>query len=333
MSVKPKTSLALPYEIKEANCLRLIRKIASGGMGTVYEALQLGTEGFQKTMAVKMLVEDAAEDQEFVEMFIGEAKLVADLVHENIAQVYQLGKCLNSFYIAMEYIHGVNLQEFQDRHASCGKKIPVDLSCFIISRVGRALEYAHNKKDKSGKLLGVVHRDVSPKNIMLSFEGVVKLTDFGIAKAVNVMRNREGDVLYGKVPYMSPEQAAFKVTDGRSDLFSLGICFYEMLAGEMLFGDEETILTMRKIMQEDILPIRQKCPNISPKVEDILHKALQRELEKRYQTAEKMRSDLEHFMYDGGYGPTNLSLSQYLRELFPDKLNYQYHSQNEKTWL
>lgn len=202
--------------------LQLVRKISKGGMGTVYEAIQFGAKGFKKTMAVKVLHEEYSNDEEFLDMFIGEAKLVADLIHDNIAQVYQLGQYQNTYYIAMEYIHGVNLQEFHDRHIYRDIMVPTDLSCFIISRVCRALDYAHNKRDSRGQLLGVVHRDVSPKNIMLSFEGVVKLTDFGIAKAQNVMMNREGDVLYGKVPYMSPEQASFQETDLRSDIFSLG---------------------------------------------------------------------------------------------------------------
>ncbi len=308
-------------EIKDFNRFQLIRKIASGGMGTVYEAVQLGAEGFKKTMAIKTLIDDAAVDREFVEMFIGEAKLVADLVHENIAQVYQLGKHQNSFYIAMEYIHGVNLQEFHDRHIYKSISIPIDLGCFIISRVCRALAYAHSKRDKNGQLLGIVHRDVSPKNIMLSFEGVVKLTDFGIAKARNLM-NKEGDVLYGKVPYMSPEQAAFQETDARSDIFSLGICFYELLTGDMLFGDEETIITMHKITKEDVPSIRKKRPDVPGKVEEILKKALYRDKNLRYQKAQDMIFDLEHFMYDKGYGPTNLMLQEYLKSLFPEKLRY-----------
>lgn len=309
-------------EIKDFNRFQLVRKIATGGMGTVYEAVQLGAEGFKKTMAIKTLIEDVAVDREFVDMFIGEAKLVADLVHENIAQVYQLGKYGNSFYIAMEYIHGVNLQEFHDRHVYKNIKIPVELSAFIISRVCRALAYAHNKRDKNGQLVGIVHRDVSPKNIMLSFEGVVKLTDFGIAKARNLMLNKEGDVLYGKVPYMSPEQAAFQATDARSDIFSLGICFYEMLAGDMLFGDEETIITMQKITKEDVPPIRKKRADVPAKVENILQKALYRDRNLRYQSAQAILLDLEHFMYDGGYGPTNLTLEKYLKDLFPEKVRF-----------
>ena len=310
------------FEIIEQHQFQCIRKIASGGMGTVYEALQIGAEGFKKTMSIKTLMEDVAGDREFVDMFVGEAKLVADLVHDNIAQVYQLGKYQNSFYIAMEYIHGVNLQEFLDRHIYRRRPIPIELASFIISRVGRALDYAHNKRNTNGELLGVVHRDVSPKNIMLSFEGVVKLTDFGIAKARNVMMNREGDVLYGKVPYMSPEQAAFQETDARSDLFSLGICFYEMLAGDMLFGDEETIVTMHRITKEDVPPIRAKRIDVPQRVEQILQQTLLRDRSQRYQTAKQLVHDLEHFMYDGGYGPTNHTLEQHLKTMFPEKIRY-----------
>lgn len=309
-------------EIRDSNRFQLLRKIASGGMGTVYEAAQIGAEGFKKVMAIKTLVDDVAGDREFVDMFIGEAKLVADLVHENIAQVYQLGKYQNSFYIAMEYIHGVNLQEFLDRHIYRRKQVPVDLTCFIVSRVCRALSYAHNKRNKDGELLGVVHRDVSPKNIMLSFEGVVKLTDFGIAKARNVMYNKEGDVLYGKVPYMSPEQASFQETDARSDIFSLGICFYELLVGEMLFGDDKTVITINKITKQDVAPITSRRADVPVKVQEILQKSLCRDRNQRYQTAQEMCSDLEHFMYDGGYGPTNLLLQRYLRELFPEKMRF-----------
>ncbi|WP_372364564.1 serine/threonine protein kinase [Candidatus Uabimicrobium sp. HlEnr_7] len=307
------------FEINDGHELKIVRKIASGGMGTVYEAIQIGARDFKKRMAIKTLMEDAAEDKEFVDMFISEAKLVADLIHENITQVYQLGKFQNSFYIAMEYINGVNLQDFQERHTAIQEVTPEDISAFLISRVCRALEYAHNKRDSEGDLLNIVHRDVSPKNIMISFEGIVKLTDFGIAKAVHHM-DKEGDVLYGKVPYMSPEQASFKVTDSRSDIFSLGICFYELLSGEILFGNQETIITMQKIMREDVPPIREKCPNISEKLERIIHKALDRDLEKRYQTAGEMGTDLEHFLYDDGYGPTNLTLKKYVKNMFPERV-------------
>ncbi|MCA8938238.1 MAG: serine/threonine protein kinase, partial [Planctomycetes bacterium] len=189
--------------IKDTNTFQLVRKIAEGGMGAVYEARQLGAEGFEKTMAVKTILEEFSANDDFTDMFIGEAKLVADLIHQHIVQIYQLGKFHRHYYIAMEYINGVNLEEFIEKHQQFEKRIPTEFCVYIASRVARALEYAHKKRNRHGELLGIVHRDVSPKNIMIEAEGVVKLTDFGIAKARNIMKDKEGDVLMGKVQYMS----------------------------------------------------------------------------------------------------------------------------------
>lgn len=296
---------------------RPVRVIAEGGMGTVYEAIQYGAEGFEKTIALKTILEEYSRDTEFVEMFIGEAKLVADLVHQNIVQIYQLGKHGNQYYIAMEFIHGLNLEKFMDTHFDQDKPIPTDICTFLISRVCRGLEYAHRKADASGKPLGVVHRDVSPKNVLLTYEGVVKLTDFGIAKAANYFRNREGEILLGKVQYMSPEQAQYKETDRRSDIFSLGIVLYEMLTGRILFGDEDTMVTLDNVVRKDVPPVTHYNKEVPEEVVRILNKALERDLDQRYQDAGEMGYDLEHYMYHNRFGPTNVTLEKYLRELFP----------------
>src|SRR5215210_6620188 len=167
--------------IEENHRYTMVRRLAEGGMGAVYEAKQYGTEGFQKTVAIKTILESFSTNPEFVRLFIGEAKLVADLVHENIVQVYHLGKAGNIYYIALEFVEGINLEQFMDYHIDRGILVPVELGAFIISRVCRGLEYAHNKRGRDGLPLNIVHRDVSPKNVMLNYEGVVKLTDFGIA--------------------------------------------------------------------------------------------------------------------------------------------------------
>ncbi|MBN4054906.1 serine/threonine protein kinase [Acidimicrobium ferrooxidans] len=307
-------------EIVDSYRFKLTRKIAEGGMGTVYEALQYGTDGFTKRLAVKTLNREVSSDEEFVGMFVGEAKLVANLVHQNIVQIYQLGKSGQQFYIAMEYISGVNLQEFLDRHADLTRQVPVDTAAFIVSRICRGLEYAHQSTSADGNLLGVVHRDISPKNLMMTWEGVVKIADWGIAKARAFMTDREGDILLGKSQYMSPEQASFEQTDARSDLFSLGIVFYELLAGGPLFDDAETIVILDKVMNADVGPIRQHCPDLPTEIERILMRALARDRQGRYQTAKEMGDDLEHYMYDKGFGPTNQTLQAYLRETFPDKV-------------
>lgn len=296
---------------------RLVRKIAEGGMGAVYEAIQYGTEGFEKIVAIKTIIEDYSADTEFVDMFIGEAKLVADLVHQNIVQVYQLGKIGNRYYIALEYVHGVNLEEFLERHEEIGKRLPVELAAFIVSRVCLGLDYAHNKTDKTGNLLGVVHRDISPKNVMIDTQGVVKVTDFGIAKAAQYMRNREGEVLMGKVQYMSPEQARFEQTDRRSDVFSLGVVFYELLAGKNIFADEDTMVAIQNICQKPIPSVRDYNDKVPPELEAIMMKALDRDKTKRYQSANDFGYDLQYYMYHDRFGPTYQMMESYLKEIFP----------------
>jgi len=306
-------------QIRDEYRFELTRKIAAGGMGAVYEGIQLGAQGFRKKMAIKLIHEQMSRDQDFVDMFIGEAKLVANLVHQNIVQIYQLGKAGDSFYIAMEYIDGINLDELQQGHRKHQVRIDPDMAAFIISRVCRGLHYAHAKRDEQGNTLGVVHRDVSPRNIMITSEGVVKLTDFGIAKAADLMLDREGTILLGKTSYMSPEQAAFQSTDGRSDIFSLGICAYELLSDTVLFEQAETMLVLERVCGQDIPPLQQVCPRVPEELSRIITRALDRDLDKRYQTAGEMGDDLEHFMYDKGFGPTNITLEKHLLEIFPEK--------------
>ena len=285
-------------------------------MGSVFEAIQDGVEGFDKRVAIKTIRQDFTTNFEFVEMFIGEAKLVADLVHENIVQVYQLGRTGRSYYIAMEYVDGLTLESYLDRHFDTAKELPIELGAFIISRVCRGLEYAHKKLGRDGEPLGIVHRDVSPKNVMMNFEGVVKLTDFGIAKARVLMQQKEGEVLMGKAEYMSPEQARFETTDKRSDLFTLGILLYEILTGEQLFAVEDIYETLDNVKFKRVPDPQSYRAGIPEELSRITMKALERDVERRYQTAGEMGYDLEHYMYHDRFGPTNVALSGYLRELF-----------------
>jgi len=302
--------------IDESRRYTMVRRLAEGGMGAVYEAKQYGAEGFQKTVAIKTILESFSTNPEFVRLFIGEAKLVADLVHENIVQVYHLGKTGNVYYIALEFVEGINLEAFIDYHLERGIAMPIELGAFIISRVCRGLEYAHNKKGRDGQMLGIVHRDVSPKNVMINVEGVVKLTDFGIAKARMVMEQEEGEVLMGKVEYMSPEQARYEHTDRRSDLFALGIVGYELLTGHHIFETEDIYQTLENVKDAPIPHPKTYRPDLPDMLCDILMKALERDLNKRYQTAGEMGVALEYYMYHKGYGPTNVTLGNYLKQSF-----------------
>ncbi|MEI6105927.1 MAG: serine/threonine-protein kinase [Opitutae bacterium] len=299
----------------------LIRKLAEGGMGLVYEAVQKGTGNFRKIVAIKLIREEYSSIPEFQKNFIGEAKLVADLIHTNIVQTYHLGQISGQYFMTMEFVSGVNLEQFIDRHSELNRKVPLDMAVFIASRVCRGLSYAHAKRDLEGRPLGIVHRDVNPKNVMLAIEGDVKLTDFGIAKALDLMYNEEGKVIPGKDEYLSPEGASYAVTDARSDLFSLGIVMTEILLGKNIFRGASRMESRRNILSMPVPHFATLRDDIDPKLEAIIHKSLQRDRDKRYQSAFAMLTDLELYLYSDRYGPTNEKLAVYLAEVFPSSKN------------
>jgi len=294
----------------------IVRKIYEGGMGVVYEAEQLGARGFVKRIAIKVVRQNYADQQQFIENFIGEAKLVADLIHTNIVQTYHLGETRGIYFIAMELINGVNLEQFAQQLEDKRRVLPKELAVFIVSRVARGLAYAHAKTDKDGRLLGLVHRDVSFKNIMIAFEGDVKLTDFGIAKARGFLADNEGEVVAGKADYMSPEQADFQITDKRSDVFSAGVVLAHLLLGHNVFKGNSAEESRQRMIRMPVPDFRTLDERIDDRLNQILHRALSRELENRYADADKLLYDLEHYIYHSGYGPTNETLGRFIRELF-----------------
>jgi len=294
----------------------IVRKIFEGGMGIIYEAEQHGARDFVKRVAIKVVRQSYANQQQFIENFVGEAKLVADLIHTNIVQTYHLGEAKGIYFIAMELIRGVNLEQFAEHLHEKHRVLPVEIAVFIASRVCRGLAYAHDKTDKDGKPLGLVHRDVSFKNIMIAFEGDVKLTDFGIAKARGFLVDNEGEVVAGKADYMSPEQADFQITDKRSDLFSLGVVLAHLLLGRNVFKGETPEDSRKNVMNLAIPDFRSIDSRIDERLNEVLHKALSRDLTKRYTDASAMLYDLEHYIYHSGYGPTNETLGKLIRQLF-----------------
>ncbi|EIP97940.1 serine/threonine protein kinase [Opitutaceae bacterium TAV1] len=293
----------------------MTQKIAEGGMGLVYKAVQRGAGNFRKIVAIKLIREEYSTVPEFQKNFIGEAQLVADLIHTNIVQTYHLGQIGGQYFMVMEFVNGVNLEQFLERHRALNREIPVDLAVFIISRVARGLAYAHTKRDPDGRLLDIVHRDIGPKNIMIAHEGDVKLTDFGIAKALDLMYNEEGQVIAGKDEYLSPEQASYAVTDARADLFGLGIVLTELLLGKNIFRSADRLESRRNILELPIPAFGALREGIDDRLEAIIAQLLTRDREKRYQTANQVLNDLELYLYSDGYGPTNEKLGAYLREL------------------
>ena len=300
----------------------LLRPIAQGGMGCVYEAVQQGSDAFRKRVAIKLIRQEYSSLPQFRSNFIGEARLVADLIHANIVQTYHLGFANRQYYMVMEYVHGVNLEQFILQHRALDRQIPWELAAFVVSRLARALAYAHIHKDWDGRPLDIVHRDVSPRNIMVAYAGDVKLTDFGIAKAFNLMYSKEGEMIAGRSDYLSPEQARLEVTDARADLFSCGVVLAEMLLGHNAFHGDSAEHSRRNICGMPLPAFAQLRADAHPGLLDILGRALQRDRNQRYQKAVDLLVDLEKVLYSRGYGPTNEKLAAYLRTLYRDGQAY-----------
>lgn len=295
----------------------LLERVAVGGMAEVFKAKRSGVEGFEKTVAVKRILPHLSENKEFVDMFINEAKMVAGLTHPNIVQIFDLGRLEKTYYIAMEFIHGRDLRSILRRAKERGLRIPLDISCLVVSKVCLALEFAHRKKDERGRPMMIVHRDVSPQNILISFEGEVKLTDFGIAKAATKASMTDAGALRGKLLYMSPEQAWGKRMDRRSDVFSLGIVFYEMVTEEKPFlgGSEMSILEM--VRECRVPPPSTVNPRIPEKLEKVIMKALERDPLHRYQDASEMSRDLERVLQERR-APAASELARFMEILFDE---------------
>ncbi len=276
---------------------RLIERIAVGGMAEVFKAKRGGVEGFEKIVAVKRILPHLSDNKEFVDMFVDEAKMVARLSHPNIVQIFDLGRIEGSYYIAMEYVHGHDLRTIERRAAEKGLRMPLDLGLQVVSQVCAALEHAHRKKDEGGRPLEIVHRDVSPQNILISFEGDVKLVDFGIAKAVAKAASTDRGSLRGKLLYMSPEQAWGRPIDRRSDVFSLGIVLYELVTESKPFAVSDSELTILELVRQCLItPPREVNPRVPEALDRVIMKALAREPDERYQDAGQMQRGLERFL-------------------------------------
>lgn len=294
----------------------IVSKIAEGGMGAVYKAQQKGIRGFAKTVAIKTILEEFATDKNFVEDFISEAMLVANLIHENIVQIYQLGKYRSEYYFVLEFVDGISLYDFMSFHHRMRKRLPVELAVFIASRVARGLSYAHARKTPEGESMNIVHCDVCTHNILVNTEGVPKLTDFGIARANS--RKREGTGISGKLPFVSPEQISYDMQiDFRSDIFSLGVVLFFMISGELPRRIDQT---MRELVDDvrgnhilwDLLP-----GDVDDDLRSLLAKMMAKKPGDRYNDTAELAHDLEYYIYKNGYGPTIVTLSEYMKKTLP----------------
>jgi serine/threonine-protein kinase len=282
----------------------VLQELGAGGMGRVYKGLLIGQAGFQRPIVMKQLRN--SQDPAHVQLFVDEARRYALLDHENIGRIFDYEEVNGQLCIILEYIDGWSLVEYLERHRSLGRKPDVELAVFIASRVCRALQYVFESA-------AIVHRDVSPSNIMMTREGTVKLIDFGIA----TRSGTQDRTLTGKPAYMAPEMVVELRADNRSDLFSLGAVLFEMLTLRRLFDGKTTAQVLEQVVGSHHPSPRNFNPDIPDGVMHILRTALQRDSSRRFASAGEMGVACEHCLYDKGYGPTNLTLKEHLHALFP----------------
>jgi len=303
--------------VEYKGAFRLVNKVAEGGMATVYEAEQLGPEGFTKRIALKVIHPHYAKRTEFLRLFIDEAKLSANLMHGNVVQIYQLGEVGGEYFIAMEFIQGPTLRNVIDRHYEIGTPIPATLAAYICSRVARALDFAHNFVSPNGHRLDIVHRDVSPGNVMITWDGHIKLADFGIAKArTSFDPASEQKMRIGKKHYMSPEQVLGTAVDAKSDVFSLGVVLYELLALSPLFREEETSMLVDEVAVQPLPNLRSRITDLDKSLEDILLMSLQRSPSRRA-TASQLSAALDSWIRAQNEVGSPDGLQVHLASLFP----------------
>ena len=314
-------------EFKSSGRYRLIKKLGEGGMGSVWLVQKIGDATFRKLMAIKLVKNDRLQDPRILEMFSDEARLVANLIHPNIVQVYQLSRVNNEVYIVMEYVYGTSLLDVMRRAAELGSPFPVDVGSYIAIRVARGLHYAHNKVNYEGSHLGIVHRDVCPANILISYRGIPKLTDFGVAKAATSKVDPEGHVLWGKYPYVAPEAVSRRGTDPRSDIYSLGLVMFEMFTGH-LAHDADSTSTLQNIMnreQRGDLDVRIWRHDFPEPLAEVISKAVSQDPQTRHQDARELSSELEQVMLQHFMFPDEDRLADYMSSLFPEAEKHRWY--------
>ncbi|MGQ9618622.1 MAG: TonB family protein [Candidatus Aminicenantia bacterium] len=313
----------------------LEEKIATGGMAELFKAKRKGVEGFEKTVALKRVLPNVAEDRELVEMLIDEAKIASQLNHPNIVQIFDLGKKKGAYFIALEYVHGKDLRTILKTLNAKGKLIPYDISAYIAMKICDALYYAHNKTDNAGRPLKIVHRDVSPQNILISYDGEVKLADFGVAKASTKLHQTVAGQIKGKMLYMSPEQSkGSKEIDWRADIYSLGCVLFEMVTGKKLFMADSEMAVLEKVQKSKIIKPSKINPDVPPHLEEIILKSLKAKPSERFQSALEMRKELEKFIFSFRRSlPDNQELSLFMAELFPGEFSYTPHVKKKEILI
>ena len=309
----------------------VLRRIATGGMAELHLARMSGIEGFEKLVAVKRILPHLAGERAFVQMFLDEARIAATLHHTNVVQVFDIGEDGGTYFIAMEFLHGQDVRHLMAAAAARRITIGMDHAIAIVLGACAGLHYAHEKRDADGQPLQIVHRDVSPQNLFVTYDGAVKLVDFGIAKASARLSETRSGVIKGKLRYMSPEQCCAEPLDRRSDIFSLCVLLWELTTGRRLFLRETELAIMRAIVDHDAPPPSSVVADYPLELERIVMKGLRRDRAGRHGTAEELQIELEELAREHKLAVTPLGVAKLMRELYGQRIQGFLEAQREGT--
>ena len=307
----------------------LLRQIGAGDVAETFRAKVAAAKGLDRDVAVKRLLPRFAEDLSFVEVFITESNTATKLTHRNIVQVFEVGVVGPSCFVAMELVEGVPLKDLAERAAAAGRPLSPAHCAHIVSGVAGALHHIHTRRHRD-QALNLVHRDVSPTNIMVEWTGEVKLADFGVARAKQRLTQTQAGLIRGKCEYASPEQVGGQTVDGRADLFSLGIVLWELLAGRRLFASESDYDTLRAVLEGEIPPLSEVNPSVPEELDRILARLLERDVERRTSSAGELQLELDRFCASQQVAEGELPLSELVQELFGDDIRAQLRDQTEE---
>ena len=294
---------------------RIIDKIDAGGMAEIYRGVAISIEGFEKPVAIKRILPSLCQDKKFVQMFLDEARLSMALNQANIVQIYDIGQVDDTYFIAMEYVDGGNLRRVMQRAIDQGRPVPVPIACFMVAELARALAYAHEKTGNDGKSLGIVHRDVSPPNLLLSKQGEVKLTDFGLARAASHAHVSDAGVVKGKFSYLSPEVVDGKLADPRADIYSAGIILWELLCGRKLFAGKTDLETVDLVKAGEVPKPSTLRHDVDAELDALLLRALAKNPKRRFQSARELEQELAKYLFKHNLRVTQADLAAFLHSL------------------
>jgi len=298
---------------------RVVEKLESGGMAEVFRAESEGLQGFRKQVAIKRVLPHLSEKKKFIAMFLDEARLSAQLSHQNCVQVFDIGVGDNAFFIVMEYVDGANLKGIAESVKKQGKDFPVAAAAWIAHEICKGLSYAHELTDQNGMPMNLVHRDMSPPNVLVTKYGEVKIVDFGLAKASSQLEKSEPGIIKGKFSYLSPEAAMGQEVDSRTDIFAVGIILWELLAGQRLFLGDTDFQTVKKVQVAQVPAISQINRKVPPELERIVNKALAKDMTARYGTARELGQDLTRFMFSYGQPISGYDIATIVQSTMRDK--------------